>query len=189
MTVARADVDGDGTRDLIVLYTTARSSGVFTLVVFQARGGELRATVQADMNATIALAKNVIGNRRGAELFVHDGHVTTDEGMAVYAFNGHSLQKAGELLYGGQDAGILFGFTCVPEEVAMRIPTGATPYAPIMIGRPPMIIQHEFDERTPFRGIWDRTDRRMTWVGAKLQPTGRTTVRATPTPAQVGVHC
>jgi hypothetical protein len=173
VTVTRADVDGDGFPDLVLLYTTPHSNGAYTLEVLRAWGGELSARVSADMNAAIALVRTTGAHHRTA-VFVHDSYSTTDQGVTVYAFNGHALTKAGVFEYGGQDAGIVFGFTCLPSSRSFT-PAG--------------IIQHEFDERTPFKNVWDRTDRAYAWRNGRLSPTGVLRFKAKPTSAELGIHC
>lgn len=173
VTVRRADITGNGSSDVVILFGRLNAKRIptsFTLEVIEAGGSVLTANVpQPDLNPTIALIRNVNG-RPGAEIFVHEGHVTTEEEMGVYAFDGRGLRRAGGLSYGGEDAGIRFGFTC-------RTST------------PAQIVEHEFLEQTPFKGVWKRRDTTFRWVGARLvRGASRTTV-AKPAPAEVGVHC
>lgn len=173
ISVRQADVEGRGQQDLVVLYArlnAKRSATSFALEVVSPRGTTAKATIPGSgMNATIARLRNVNGTP-GAEIFVHEGHVTTEELMGVYSFDGHGLRRAGALAYGGEDAGIRFGFTCHTAS-------------------PASIVEHKFEERTPFKGVWKRTDTTYRWVGASLHRGASKVSTAKPTPAEVGAHC
>ena len=173
VTVSRADVDGDGRTDLVLLYATLngqRQTTGHVLSVVRASGGTLALQVPGDLDGmTIARLRDV-NARAGVEIFVHVTHITTDEIIGVYTFDGHALRRAGSFPFAGEDAGIRFGFTCHPGPRAT-------------------IVEHDFQEQTPFTGIWDRTDTTFRWVGATLRPAQPRTVRGAPSPAQTGVHC
>ena len=173
VSMRRADVDGDGRTDLIVLYGHLNAKQIatgFTLEVVRAQGEIIRIAVpRSELNATIARLRNVNG-RPGVEIFVHDAHITTEEVMGIYSFDGHRLRRAGGLPYDGQEAGIRFGFTCHTTQ-------------------PASIVEHRFEERTPFKGTWKRTDTSYRWVGARLVVGASHESQARPTPAEVGMHC
>jgi hypothetical protein len=166
VTVRRADVDGDGRADLVLLYARG---GHFRLDVRRAAGGRLHARVGGDRNATVEIARDV-NSVPGVELFLYQNHVTTAEYMGIYTFDGSALRQAGTVAFGGHDAGIRFGVVC------HRRP-------------PPSVVQLEFQERMPFRGVWDRTVTTYAWDGARLRRAATGTDRAAPTPGQLGVHC
>jgi hypothetical protein len=173
VTVRLADVDGDGKPDLVLLYTHANVKNFnyrFTLAVVRAAGGTVTIRVpDSDIPATINRLRNV-NQSSGAEVFVHESHISTDETMGVYTFDGHRLRRAGAFLYGGSDSGIKFGFTCTPG-------THAT------------IVQHEF---TFSSGLWHRQTTDSTWVGSSLNRSNMgsiETIFSKPPPSQVGVHC
>lgn len=173
VTVRRADVLGNGRTDLVLLYARLNTHGEalgFTLEVVAPGGRRLTLRLaRTDMNISVALVRNV-NARPGVELFLHEGHVTTDEVMGVYTFDGRRLALAGRFAFDGVEAGILSGFTC-------------------HAGGAPAIVQHVFQERTPFAGVWERTNTTYRWVGARLSRGASETVRASPSAAEVGVHC
>jgi hypothetical protein len=175
LTVRRADVDGDGKPDLVLLYTkpgVRHPAYRFTLKVYTARGAMVSARLpEGDIPATIAALRNVNGVP-GVELFVHLEHITTSETMALYTLSGGRLLRAGELSYGGTDFGIRFGFSCRP-------------------GSPPAIVQDEFTlKHRPT--TWSHTSTTYTWNSGSLAKgaTHTTTFRGKQAPgSQVGVHC
>jgi hypothetical protein len=169
--VARADVDGDGRADLVLLYARLGADGTarsHTLAVARASGGRLSVrTGRYALQGQRLLGLRNLDGRRGAEAIVHEAHSTTAEQVGFYTFFRGTLRRSGELSVGGEDAGLRFGVRCRAGEV----------------------IQREFDERVPLRGVWDRTDTRYRWVAGRLVPSGGRRVRARPTAAQVGLHC
>lgn len=181
LSVRRADVDGDGRTDLVLLYARLDSRGFprsrrhgdsdrFTLEVVRARGGVATTAVpRSDLNTTFLRARNLDG-RPGIELLVHEYHVTTTEGLGVYTFERGALRRPRGFVFDGSDAGLAFGVTC-------------------RRGAPATIIQHDFAERIPFREIWDRTDTTYRWAGARLRREGVQRVKAPPTGNQIGLHC
>jgi hypothetical protein len=179
LSVRLADVDGDGKPDLVLLYTHPGVQSFdydFTLKVYRASGGTLTAQLPAgDIPATFLLLRNV--NRRpGVEIFIHTDHISTNETMAIYTFNGTMLQDAGKFAYGGYDIGeVQFGVTC---------------------HAPTTIVQHEFSVTSPTapasRRTWTHWATTYTWVGAALKQgaTKTTTFKgANPPASEVGVHC
>jgi hypothetical protein len=181
VTVRRADVDGDGRRDLVLLYARLDARGYpifssrdpksgFTLKVVRRGRSVVAAHVpRGDLNARILRAAD-LNARAGIELLVHEYHVTTSEGVGVYTFGRDTLRRAHGFVFDGSDAGIVSGLTC-------------------NLGPPATIVQHVFTERIPFRGVWDRVDTTYRWVGAALRRVGTRKVTASPTRRQVGVHC
>jgi hypothetical protein len=178
LTVRRADVDGNGHADLVLLYARLdsrryprrRGPGGFRLEVVRDRQRTLHAQVpRGDVNAKILSVRDV-NARRGVELFLHEYHVTTSEGVGAYAFDGAALRRAGGFDFDGSGAGNRYGLTC------QRRPA-------------PTVVQHVFEQRIPFRGVWDRTDTTYRWLGARLERTGVRKVVASPRRSQVGVHC
>jgi hypothetical protein len=179
LTVRRADVDGDRRVDLVLLYARLdardypifrHGSEPFTLKLVRALGGSLAARVpRGDLNSTIVRARD-INARPGIELLVHEYHVTTEEEVGVYSFDGARLRRVRGLLFDGADAGIVFGLSC-------------------RRGPPAAIVQHDFVERVPFRGVWDRTDTTYRWAGARLRRASVNKRKAHPTRSQIGIHC
>jgi hypothetical protein len=151
VTVGRADVDGDGRRDLVLLYGrlgTNQRGIPFTLKVIPASGGTLATALPPSVNAKIAMVRDV-NARRGAEIFVLDGESTSGKSVGVYTFDGRAVRRAGSFMFGGEPS-IAFGFAC-------------------RRGPPPSIVQHQFEQRTPFHGVWDHTDTTYQWAGAQLR--------------------
>ena len=166
VTVAYADVDGDGRPDLILLYgdpTTHRVHGlflpaVFTLKVVRASGGALSTRVPALEPPTIILLRDV-NNRPGDEIFIHETHVSSGEYVGVYAFDGHRLRRAGGFWGYGGDSAQQYGITC-------------------HLGDPATIVQHQFLLEGPTMfGRWQRTDTTYLWAGAALRRIGQRTTQ------------
>jgi hypothetical protein len=174
VTVRRADANGDGRIDLVLLYARLNTRGLpaaHELKVVLASGGTLTVRVPrfAFDGPTIMRLRN-LNARPGVEIVVHEAHSTTEELAGVYAIDRGALRRAGGFAFDGEDGGIVFGFTCHT--------------------RPPAtIVQHEFDERIPFRGVWDRTDTNYHWVDGRLRRSATRKVKAKPSRGQIGVHC
>jgi hypothetical protein len=169
--VARADVDGDGRVDLVLLYARLDAHGTarsHVLAAVRASGGRLSVrTGRYALQGQRLLVLRDLDGRPGAEAIVHEAHSTTAEQIGVYSFAGGALRRSGELSVDGEDAGLRFGVRCRAGEV----------------------LQSEFDERLPLRGVWDRTQTTYRWVAGRLVPDGARKVRARPTAARVGLHC
>lgn len=174
VTARRADVDGDGRADLVLLWAKLdgrRLPSAHTLEIVRAS----RATVAAHtrrfaLDGAKILRIADVNARAGAEIFVHEAHITTEELAGVYTFDGHALQRSGEFSYDGTEAGIRSGFTCHG-------------------GRRPTIVQHFFSEPSPLRGVWTRTDTTYRWKAGQLRRVKLRKARVKPSAAQVGVHC
>jgi hypothetical protein len=180
VTVERADVDGDGRPDLILLYANLgpNNSGTgfvprgFTLKVVRASGGVLTARVPHLENDTILRVRNVNG-RPGAEIFIQEGRISSGSFAGVYTFDGRRLLRAGGFTYGG-DSGQRYGFVCRP-------------------GRAATITQYAFLlEQGPIAtGRWQRTITTHEWHGAQLQRAATTTTTQLGAPPDrfQGAHC
>lgn len=167
VTVARADVNGDGRADLILLYgrlSNQRTVGGFgptgfTLKVVRDNGGVFTAGIRNPQEPPTILLTGNDNGRPGAEIFIHETHISSGELVGVYAFDGHHLKRAGGLWYGG-DAALHYGFTC-------------------RRGQSARIIQHEFLLlKGPIAtGVWQRTDTTYLWAGATLRLAARHTTK------------
>ena len=180
VTVDRADVDGDGRRDLILLYARLgrqRFAGwfiptSFVLEVVRASGGVLTVRVPHLENDVIIRARNV-NDLPGAEIFVREGRISSRSFAGVYAFDGRRLHRAGEFTYGG-DSAQRYGFVCHPGD-----PATITQYAFLL-------------EQGPIAtGRWHGTVTTYQWQRSELRRTAmRTTVKRGFPPEQLqGVHC
>jgi hypothetical protein len=162
VSVDRADIDGDGYPDLILLYghpTTHRARGGFvtrayTLKILRSRGGELTKRMHLVEPPTITAIANV-NNQPGDEIFLHLGSISSGSTVGVYAFDGRRLLRVGTFNYGG-DSAVAEGFACHQ-------------------GHPATIVQHTFMlNGSRETGPWKRTDTTYTWVGAHLRRTATT---------------
>jgi hypothetical protein len=177
VTARRVDVDGDGRKDLVLLYSVAGNQGAepFTLKVVRAHGPTLSRRIAGFLplvSERIDALANV-NDRPGVEIFVHSGHISTFESVALFAFDGTAVRRAITLQTGGGDSGIKFGYTCGTVH-----------------GRVGLV--QRFFERASASGLWTRTDTSYLWQGARLVRTGprRTTPLAGGPPrSQVGEHC
>ncbi|HYB28226.1 MAG TPA: hypothetical protein VEF89_16545 [Solirubrobacteraceae bacterium] len=177
LSVREADVDGDGQPDLLLLYTRPGVKGLiyhFTLKVYRASGGVLTTQLpEEDIPATFELLRNVNG-RPGAEIFIHTDHISTSEELAIYTWDGTTLQRAGTFAYDGYDIGeVQFGITC---------------------HAPKTIVQYEFSTTTPTASqrVWKELTTTFSWFGPTLKrgATATSTFNAANPPARlVGVGC
>jgi len=94
VTVRRADVDGDGRPDLILLYghlSTRRFAGGFiptgfTLELLRATGGKLTTRVPHPVESPTIDHIRDVNDRAGAEIFIHETHISSGELVGVYTF-------------------------------------------------------------------------------------------------------
>ena len=164
--VSTAIVDVGGRPDLILLYAQLSSHRLgggflptaFTLKVVHAGGSTATTGIpHPDVNPNIILVRNV-NDRPGAQIFVHDFHISSGESVSVYAFDGRELRHAGGFTYGG-DSGQQYGFTCNRRY-------------------PATITQHKFLLQTGGpNAMWQQTDIVFTWIGSKLKRTPQHTSR------------
>jgi hypothetical protein len=159
VTVVRADVDGDGRPDLVLLYgrlSHQRHGNLFvptsfTLKVFRASGGVAAAPVSAPGVDPTILEVGDVNDEPGAELFVLVQHISSGASADVYSFHAGRLIGAGPSLAFGGDSASQAGFSC-------------------QAGQPPTIVQHTFVlERGGENGFWPRTNVTYAWHGATLR--------------------
>jgi hypothetical protein len=161
VSVVRADVDGDGRPDLILLYAKLSDHKlgkgfvptIFILRVVRASGGMPSVGVPHLENDTIIDVRNV-NDRRGAEIFIQEGSISSGSSAGVYTFDGQRLHRAGALTYGG-DSGQQYGFTC-------------------RRGKNAAIVQRQFLLETGGEnGRWQVSNTTFTWAGATLRRTSQ----------------
>ncbi|HYB29396.1 MAG TPA: hypothetical protein VEF89_22485 [Solirubrobacteraceae bacterium] len=178
LSVREADVDGDGQPDLVLLYThpgVRLGNYHFTLKLFRASGGIVTVQLPAgDIPASFLLLRNV-NVRPGVEIFIHTVHISTNEGMALYTWNGTTLQRAGTFSYDGYELStVQFGVVC---------------------HAPKTIMAYEFSTNKPLpasQRVWKEFATTLRWVGPALTPgpTVTATFKAANPPAGlVGVRC
>ena len=166
VTVRRADIDGDGRPDLILLYaqlSTRRFAGgliptSYTLELLRASGGKLTTRIPHPVESPTIDHIRDINDRAGAEIFIHETHISSGELVGVYTFNGHALRRVGGFWWGG-DSAQRYGFTRRP-------------------GHPSSIVQRQFVLEGPsMTGRWQRTDTTYIWIGPELRNAARRTTQ------------
>jgi hypothetical protein len=165
--VSTAIANVNGQPALFLLYARLSNQQVdgqfhpaaFTLKVIRAGGPTftLAALPHPLVSPEIILVRNVNG-QPGTEIFVHDGHLSSGESVAVLTFNGSELREAGGFTYGG-DSGQQYGFTCHRGQSAT-------------------ITQHQFLLETGgANALWQQTDTLFAWSGSKLERISQQTSR------------
>ncbi len=169
---ARADIDGDGRLDAIVL-TPASSGGRLEATLSSGRTLVVHTASDAFFLPGLLAVGNVNG-RPGAELFVDEQHITTEENIAIYTYAGGTLRRAGALPAYGSDFGIRFGLTCASRAKRHYI----------------------YDDLYELRGSahrrWVRRETVYVWRGSTLKRLGSSPARSIsgpPSPAKIGVRC
>lgn len=170
-----ADVEGRGRLDRILLYqhqTRPRPpDGTFTLKVVFGTGRAASATFGGSgVAATIISAVNVDG-RPGAEVFVHEQHISTDETIGLYSYVNGGLHHVGVLRAFGGDQDYKFSYTCAAVDGT------------------PAITQSDYQRSGD--GNWTRTDTVYLWSGGFLLPGQQGQAHVVPPPArlQIGEFC
>jgi hypothetical protein len=170
ITVRRADVDGDGRPDLIIVYSTLShrrapsfdaepasqrhdfgAKAAFLEVVFA--GGttvttQIRATALAHVAAIDAVAH--VNDDPGDEIFLEVQRISSGATGLAYGYHAGRLVAAGvDLSYGG-DSASASGFDCEA-------------------GRPPRVIQHAYRLIGPtIYAWWKETETVLAWRGPRL---------------------
>ena len=169
---ARADIEGDARLDAIVL-TPASSGGRLEATLSSGRTLVVNTSSDAPFLPGLVAVGNV-NARPGAELFIDEQHITTEEAVAIYTYAGGTLRRAGALPAYGSDFGIRFGLTCASRS-----------------GR-----HYIYDDLYELRGSahrrWVRQETIYAWHGSTLKRLGISPARsisAPPSPAKVGVRC
>ncbi len=171
---ARADVDGDGRRDVITLRKTSRTTGAIDVTLASGRHVSAATRSLAAGRPALVRTGNVNG-RPGSELFVELDHTSTSDAIGIYTLANGRLRLAGTLPTSGHP-GLFSGITCGSFH------------------RRPIITLHSFVLRpqTGTPRYWTRTDSRYVWRSSMLVlDHTAVTVRlsGTPPPGLVGVRC
>jgi hypothetical protein len=195
VTVRRADVNGDGRRDLIIVYSTldpkppprvpsepAVSRGYFRatatfLRVVLAGGATLTAritgTPMTHAAAIDAIAR--VNGLPGPEIFLQVERISSGATDVAYGYQAGHLVSAGVFLGYGGDSADTGGFNCVA-------------------GNPPRLIRRDYQLIGPtIYGWWKERVAVLTWHGARLVQLSTGTLRhhGLPTRAdsQIGPGC
>lgn len=175
VTVARADLTGDGRMDLVIVYSHLNHKNAAygggppqwrhyfgavdaTLEVVLPGGKEIatrltttyrRRTYPIHVATTIAVKH--VSNQPGDEVFLAIGHISSGSTAAAYGLkNGHLVSAGVQLAYGG-DSGLQAGFNC-------RTTT-----------KPPELVQRVFVfGARGTRARWQETQITYAWRGLKL---------------------
>lgn len=157
-----ADVDGDGRRELVLVYGRALSASGSspraygqTLAVVRRHGRELRARLRPSIPAPSVVAIGRLGMSRGAALFVATDWSSSGPQVRVYSVFRGRLLDAGAALSMGGDAASRFGFACVSSPR-------------------PEVIQNDYTLLGPnIYGRWRVTSFTYVWVGHTLRLASR----------------
>ena len=168
LTVIRADVDGDGRPDLVLLYGRLSHQRIgdlyvptsFVLKVVRGSGGVVQTRIPAPEADPTILEVGPVSDDPGVELFILVARISSGSSVEVYSFHAGRLIDAGPTLGVGGDSAQKAGFACPA-------------------GRPPTIVQHSFLLEGPGEsGWWQRTDITYAWHDATLtQITRHTSMR------------
>jgi len=158
------DIDGDGRRDLVLLYAhpitgTGASLKAYpeTLKVVRAEGETIQARLRPTTPAPGIVAVANVNGRPGDEVFVATNWTSSGPQVLVYSLLAGRLIGSGATLNFGGDSANRFGFSCVQKPA-------------------PAIIQHDYSLTGPnIYGRWRLTTYTYAWSGATLQLIGRAT--------------
>jgi hypothetical protein len=169
VTVVRADINGDGRPDLIVVYsrlTGQRLSGANVpadlngyydassahIAVYFAGGGKVFARIGAARAVAVDAVAHV-NDEPGREVFLDVSRISSGAGVAAYGFHHGRLVSSGVTLGYGGDSDTHGGFNCIP-------------------GPPPRVVTRNFELIGPtVFGWWKETEATYVWHGAKLVQT------------------
>ncbi len=163
VTVLRADVEGNGRLDLVLLYERLSHRRVgdlyvptsFVLKVVRASGGVVQTRIPVPEAAPTIVEVGHINAEPGVALFILVTRISSGSSVDVYTFDAGRLVGAGRMFGYGGDSGLRAGFTC-------------------RAGHPPAIVQHSFVLEGPGEsGWWQRTDITYAWHGATLRQVAR----------------
>jgi hypothetical protein len=168
VTVRRADVDGDGRRDVVIVYSRLSrqhpsgyvgavppglrsefmASAAFLKVVL-ANGTAVSTRIRGTRAAALDAVAHV-GEDPGKEILLEIERISSGEEAVAYGLDGGRLVPAGVTLSYGGDSATKAGFDCLP-------------------GNPPQLIQRAYELIGPtIDGWWRETDTVYAWHGPKL---------------------
>ena len=176
VTVRRADVNGDGRPDLILVYSRLSRQhpsaypgispslrGEFVadaafLKIVLANGTSVSTRLRQSRAAALDSVAHV-NDDPGSEIFLEVGRISSGAAGVAYGFHDGRLVPAGVTLNYGGDSIARAGFNCLP-------------------GNPPRLIQrtYEFIGAT-VNGWWQETSITYTWHGPRLVQTAKRTFK------------
>jgi hypothetical protein len=174
LTERLADVEGRGRLAKVILYKQqdrpSQPDGTYTLKVIFNSHRSVAVRFFATVAPSITAADNVDG-RPGAELFVHEHHISTYDTTGAYSYVGGRLHRVLALHTLGGDLEYKFAYAC-------SVVNGA-----------PAIVQSEY--RRAEDGSWTRSDTVNNWSKGLITqgvPQAPVPVVA-PTRSQIGGFC
>ena len=179
VTVRRADVNGAGRPDLIIVYSRLGrqhppgyvattpplrdefvATGAFLKVVL-ANGTSVSTRINGTRGTRAAAIDSVarVTDDPGDEIFLEVGRISSGATGVAYGFHNGRLVPAGVMLEYGGDSASKAGFNCLP-------------------GNPPRLIQRSYQLIGPtIYGWWQETNITYTWDGPRLVQTAKGTFK------------
>jgi hypothetical protein len=180
VTVMRADVNGDGRPDLILVYSRLSrqhlsdyagstpaslrrefvADAAFVKVVL-ANGTSVSTRITGTRGTRAAAIASVarVNDDPGDEIFLEVERISSGATVVAYGFHDGRLVPAGVMLEYGGDSAARAGFNCLP-------------------GNPPRLIQRTYELIGPtINGWWQQTNITYTWHGPRLAQTAKRTFK------------
>jgi hypothetical protein len=173
VTVTRADVNGDGRPDLIIVYSRLSrrhpsnyvgaippgerrefvANAAFLKIVL-ANGTSVSARLSQTRAAAIESVARV-NDDPGSEIFIEVSRISSGASAVAYGYYDGRLVPAGATLNYGGDSASRAGFNCLP-------------------GNPPRLIQRTYELIGPtVNGWWQQTNTTYAWHGPRLVQTAK----------------
>ena len=177
LTVMRADIDGGGRPDLVLVYSRLSRQHPSWYAPgtappglrheYVAEAAFLRVVLDDGVRVTARLPQTVaaavdgiahVNDDPGSEIFLEVGRISSGASGLAYGYEHGSLVPAGVTLAYGGDSGTKAGFDCLP-------------------GRPPRLIQRTFTliGGAMINGPWRETDVIYAWHGPRLRRVSQST--------------
>ena len=195
VTVRRADINGDGRRDLVIVYSRLSrkrwpafpdepasmkhdfsAQAAFLRVVLAGGGPTLTSRITGGTRAAAIDAVAHVTSDPGDEIFLEINRISSGATGVGYGFHAGRLVPAGALLSYDGDSGVQAGFDC-------------------LAGSPPRLIQRYFTFVGPdeFTRSWRETEVVYAWHGTRLVRLSKHTearlVRVNSSETHIGAGC